>query len=455
MYLFGSDSSDAPKLNNTWGDFNKLINYAIDGSGGQTYDIASFAYYEDNKAKIKFKDNATPFLKYQTIILKSDSYEMNFFIDKIDVDNTYIVYNKDVSNTILNSYGANIKARFVKSGLTRVFGGISDNRTVFKLSKGLHIRVDDIDYSDKTIFPQSTATLPTNGRYAKVARVCVSDSFTSLDSSTGRMYPYNENRSNENFAPDGDYVGQQFVCYNYRMVPNQSDYYMQSAYMHNDSNDYLYNRACRYKCYVSKNGIILLLLPDKSANVQSTVCYIFTEYDDFSSNQINGYIQCLKTDDFNMKYSDNIRFNPFTNDNTYGLKTPFPSNISTNNHPRLAKYIYNGGSNNTVIVYQVSSMSPSSSESGVGPLKYPNPINNKVYISDIMLTDGANLYGKYYDLKWVNHNVNNNSIIGTAMDTGKIIKYESDYYIVETVIPINYITNAGGTPSKFLIRLDR
>ena len=68
MYFYTSISEDAPKLNNTWGDFNKVINYIVDG--GTEYPVVKIEPHSDQKVKIfydKLELTKCPWALSQTV----------------------------------------------------------------------------------------------------------------------------------------------------------------------------------------------------------------------------------------------------------------------------------------------------------------------------------------------------------------------------------------------------
>ena len=439
-YLFDSDSTDAVKLNNTWGDFNKVINYIIDGTSGLTYNISSFVYYTDNKVKVSFENNAKPFVRYQTITIKSDTYQFDFFIDKIETKGVYILYNKDITNTQINNFGSSLTCSIVKSGLTRVFGGVTDNRTVFKTSNGMQFRIDDRNYGDKTIFPQSTATFYTN--YPKLCRVSMCKSYTSLDSTESRIYPYIETRPTENFEVIGNYIGQTYIYYNYNFSSSRNNYIFPTT------GDYAANNT-KYRIYANNKCIIILLYNNlMNSNLKNTMCYIFGEYIN-NFDTISGYMQCSKTLNLNSPYNDQSgNFNVNVMDGSSPNQSTFPSTTQGGNC--ICKTVYNYN-NSTLGINFRPEFGVYNSGSGTGPISYPSG-DNKLYTSDVLLFGNDNIIGKFYNIKWVHNNIYGN-IVGPPLDDDKLVSIDNKIYIVQTNNP----NGSGGTSnlSKFLVELLR
>lgn len=91
-------SSDAPKLTNTYGDFNNIINYIIDG--GNLYNIVKIEPRSDKTVKIYFDETllGCPWVEFQTItVTNSTTYNLDFFIESINVIEKYMIgYNTSI-----------------------------------------------------------------------------------------------------------------------------------------------------------------------------------------------------------------------------------------------------------------------------------------------------------------------------------------------------------------------
>lgn len=184
MYYFTSSSLDAPKLTNKYGDFNKLINYILDG--GTTYNVVKILANpsQPNTVKVYIDPNiAMPFVALQTIKINGSikpEYNTQAFIESINSVEKYLVcYNTAFVDTIGDDETANIKLKIRNAGFTRKFGGIAENRTVIKFQNGVEFRIDDRDW--RPLVQPPVTVNATNENWLKIARVSMSENYDSLD----------------------------------------------------------------------------------------------------------------------------------------------------------------------------------------------------------------------------------------------------------------------------------
>lgn len=385
MYFYSSIADDTPNLNNTYGDFNKVINYLIDG--GTPYDIIKIEPIEKGKVKIYYDDLLTnpPWTQYMTIVVSGSLYyNKSFFIENIDTINKYVIaYNSTVEFDIgLIDESNTITARTIPCGATRKFGGVSDMRTVIKFADGIEYRIDDRDWTQLMASPVSAGAL-----WTKVARICMAESFDNLDFASSRQFPYTQERPGENFAPVGNYIGQAVIAYN---ITNESD-----AYLHQNS----YGKGANaWRIYASENFILVQMYTyGYSSGYAKHV--MFGSFDRSDKTITNGI---LHTNRLNGAWNY-----------TGGWQYPYNRNCSPclfmtiDDRSTQWAVIYNNYNGNSSIdiafsgTYSIGSSVPSGSGSSI-----PYPMNGQdlLYFSDVVLTNGNNIYGHMYDIKWINSN---------------------------------------------------
>lgn len=432
MRLFTSLGGDGPKLNNTWGDFNKIINYVLDG--GTQYQVASIMSIAENKVKITFP-TAVKFVRYQVVEISGSTnalYNTTFFIESISLDNLSITcYKKDLI-ILQEDVTASLRCRVAPCGMTKVFGGLSDQRTVFKTASGMHFRIDDRNFA-----PLVTPATTFNNSWMKMARVCMSSSFDSLDSSLDRLYPYYDLRPNENFKPDGKYIGQNIFIYNVTDY-NSSDYI---------TYQYGTRGALDWNIYADENIMYIYTFTlNSSTTIIRSRCYIMGDYEPLDSNAYKGILLSYTT---NNTYDVNNMYYIFDESTSY--------TNSTSNNSLIFPCNNQSYTNGTMVIYDNSLGAASgvnySSEfsignthgSGYGGLSYPNRLDNSIYISDILVYSGGTLYGKMKGVKWVNTSVvSNNQNSSGNIKMNELVNIGGKYYIGGRAGSYSYYNNSVG-----------
>lgn len=451
MYMYTSASTDSPKLNNTYGDFNKVINYILDGGSEQS--VVSIEAIEPNKCKIYFS-GSVPFVQFQTFQVSgaiTTAYNTRYFVESINaVDKYAICYCHSISVITAIDSSVNIKAVIFGCGLTKVFGGVSDNRTVFKTPNGTHYRVDDRDF--RPLVTPVAAINSTTNNWHRVARVCISDGFDSLDSTSNRMFPYNPERPTENFNPTGNYIGQTLVSYNRGVNPNNSIY-----------NSYLtYNEtrhAMDWIAYANDKVIYITLYTQLNTNynVKSSATYVFGEFNGINNSLKNSLLVCNKSSSYNSTYDSGDYILSMASYNTSENFNPiFPSNY-TNGNTRACAITFDNMANSIddIKFSGGSGISPTYS-GGSGSISYPNPVDNSLYFSDVMVRSSSKLYGACIGMKYIDNYIGNSGVVlSESIKQGTLMNISGSYYL------LHKSPNAANDPNQYnntvfvLYELDR
>lgn len=442
MYFYTSDTPGAPQLNNTYGDFNKVINYILDG--GVNNSVVSIEAIEPNKCKLFFS-GAIPFTQFQTFEVTgavNSIYNTRYFVESINVPLKYIIcYCETIgANTPIDN-SPNIKARLFGCGMTKVFGGIENQRTVFKTENETYYRIDDRDFRPMVTPPVTINA--TNNSWMKAARVCIADGFDSLDSTSHRMYPYNPTRPTENFNPTGKYIGQTFVIYN-RGIINISMSAPTTSTTKLTGQPAAYVGPMNWKVYADNRTlyIILYTTSDASAslNRQSMAVYVFGEFDGIKQDIKNSILYCNKSETYNETYDGNIYGGLYSQgyNNTAPL---FPSN-AVNGNVRPCSIIFSDTNYNTVETTFIGGSGLSPTNSGSGGLLYPNPLDGGLYISDVLVKNSNIYFGKCNGIKFINNFIGNSSVVASEkIIDGSMIKIDNKFYILQKTST----TSAGDT----------
>ena len=447
MYLYSSRSADSPKLNNTWGDFNKLINYIIDG--GTARPFISIESTDINKVKIYFAESICPYILYQTILIENATnvlYNGQYFIEEINVVNKYMIcYNKQLTSLLALESNTTITMRIKPSGLTRVYGGVADNRTVFRTASGMHYRIDDRNYA-----PLMSPAVTFNNNWLKICRVSMAKNYTSLDSTDDRIYPYNTDRPGENFAPHGQYIGQAYFIYNelYIDASSSSYYYPTSTISTRSQVD--------YTIYANESVIYIYIIFDGNRvstsynQYEVTRCYIMGDYTPIAE----GYQPSLLMAHSFGNYPYNAQ-NSYTQTYNYSNNSlpSFPhSTTMSNGHQVLYDNLLNTASTCSFVgEFGIGN----TGGSGSGGVAYLNRTNNLFYISDTLVLNGAHLFGKLIGVKWVN-----TSIVGSfvknseTIRNGSLVKINNKYYIAQKAAS-GYSNTNGSYNCMAFIEMDR
>lgn len=393
MYFYSSASkADMGVLTNQWGDFNKLINYIIDG--GNNVSIMRIEGYSNNRIRIYYDDslNIQPWVVLSTIIISGssiDEYNDTFILEQYDpVGKSYIAHNKRVgfdANAIDNNI--NIIARTVPCGATRVFGGVNDKRTViqFEDDDGGHMqyRIDDRDWS-QLLVPPITA----GATYVKTARISMSENYDALDFTTSRIYPYNEDRPSENFMPHGKYIGQCHIPYN---VTNHDTQYIHHHFQTTNN---------EWRVYASDKMMLVQIMTNDYNSLYSYQL-MFGVFERYNKDINNGFLICKKisnatwdtTAGWMYPYDRTQSVQPFMNNNPDRNWNSF---VIMNDTTELKFHeIY------LLSTYTLGSNIPSGWSTNRIP--YPTINNATVYISDIeIVSSSMGPWGKIHDIKWIN-----------------------------------------------------
>lgn len=410
MFFYTSLSPDAPQLNNTYGDFNAIINYIIDG--GSEYIIDKIEPYADKKVKIFYRNtgNVCPWALCQTITIEgSTNYNKNFFIETINESesfiicyNSTIIFNESVEETPIND---SCKASTIKSGITKKFGGVTEKRTVIKFKRGMEYRIDDRFFGDLM-----TPVVSLNNNWLKVARVCMAENFETLDSTTTRLAPFESTRPSENFTPSGNYIGQSLIIYN---TGNDNHYYINQT-NYNASNN-------KYRIWANENAIYIQIMSNGSYDGSYSRCYIMGEFNANNKNITNGILQSARPRSGVYNSTSNQFYH-------YGVSgAGFCHNLDRNDVNLIVynNLIDNSYSNiNLYGEYYIGGGLPS----GNGGIAYPNNVDGSVTFSDtiVTLTSGEAI-GKLYDVKWVNSSVIKERDFLTYIDDELYINLRCNY----------------------------
>lgn len=427
MYFYSSLTPDSPQLNNTYGDFNKVLNYIIDG--GTSYNIVKIIPKADKRAYIYYDASLSncPWVLNQSItVAGSSTYSGNYLIESIDPVSKYVIgYNSTVLGSMSQDISAGITARITPSGIQRVFGGVSYNRTVIRFADGIQYRFDDRDFT--TLLSPNVAL---NNTWAKVCRVSMSSQYDNLDFASTRIIPYNSTRPSENFTPSGNYIGQCLVSYNLNSG-NGGRYCL--TYAEQGVNNH-------YRIWANNYAIYIQIFPQNNYNNTASMWYVFgnINYITPQSNP-NGIMLSRYMND--MPYNDTSNQCPGSHGGG-GYTTSLLGVIP--NRSQVYAYIYNNGNNVEAPVgfsgeYGVGSTAPS----GMYGTPNPNNFDNNLYFSDSLVIDTSNnVYGKLYDVKWLN------SKITPAKDT--IFTIGNDVYM-----SFEYVDNYSSYNTYGLIKLTR
>ena len=214
MKFYSSYNSGAPQLTNTWGDFNKIINYIVDGLPDQT--ITSVEMNEPFKVIVTL-DSPAKCAKNETFKIENCdnlNYNRDYIVSSYS-GNQVFLYNLALTEILPASTNGILK--LVTPGWTRKFGGVSDSRTVIKNTYGMEYRFDDRDFG-----PLVTPQVTTNS-WMKVCRVSMASNYISLDSTDSPIFPYESARPEQTFSASGKYLPNCFIIYNKNPSSHMND----------------------------------------------------------------------------------------------------------------------------------------------------------------------------------------------------------------------------------------
>lgn len=422
MYLYTSDSPDAPKLTNTYGDFNAILNYIIDG--GNLIDVVKIEPRTDKTVKIYYDEAQTscPWARYQTItIVNSDNYEMDFFIENIDLTDKYVIgYNSTIvfaNSEIEQSTDINfIKAKTKASGITRIFGGTTAQRTVFKFRNSIQFRLDDRYWG-----ALMTTPVALNNSWAKTARICMSESFETLDYTAYRLWPYNDVRPNENFVPSGNYIGQSHIFYNSTGADTK--------YITDTTNT---GSGSAYKIWANNDCMYIQIFASTLTTATNSRFYMIGDFNCLYKDKPNGIIQSSRLGGENVYSGTSTYMRP-------SAVNEAPAILNTTSKSYSHITIFNNSQDEIADCYMYGGFGfGSTAPSGSGGLAVPNIINNGVYLSDVhLITTTNDFVGTLYGIKWINSTIPN-------ITQGTVTIYDNEAYM--------FISSHGAIG---LIKLDR
>lgn len=438
MYFYTSNSEEAPKLNNTAGDFNRVLNYILDG--GETYNITKIENNSQNKQntiRLYYADDVCKFIKYQTIDITGsiiDEYNNSFFIESINTVSKYIVcHRSNITENLSDDSTADIKMKIHNAGFTRKFGGIEDNITVIEFANGIEYRFDDRDMRELFTPPVTPDT--SNDNWFKLVRVAMSSSFDSLYSSEGRVYPTINEEPDQIFNVVNNKFCNAYINYNK----------ISTEYYYTDANPAHANTP--YKIFANEKCMYIVL--SNLNNPKLKYVYAFGMFDDLNPENVNGFMFCLGYS--GGAYTDYSQFTSGTypyNDTTNLLAVYETTDMNYYNK-FIHSVIYNNSNNEYAPITRSSELFLSPEISGHirgRYISYTNKVNNGIYFSDVVLSstllNDKTFYGKLFDVKWACTNL---SSIGTQ--DGNIYEIDNDIYYEyvhacagsETYLSKNYI----------------
>lgn len=407
MYFYSSASPDAPKLTNTYGNFNDIINYIIDG--GSLYNIVKIEPNTDKTVKIYYDSTLTdcPWVEYQTIIVSNStsSYNKEYFIEGINITDKYLIgYNSSIvfnTSAVELSTDTNIiKAKVRHSGITRVFGGKEGQRTVIKFDDSVQFRIDDRDFG-----PLLNPPITTNNSWNKTARVSMAETYDTLDYTAGRIWPYNYARPNENFLPHGNFIGQSHIFYN--NIGGSTNNLTDTTNVGSNN---------QYKIWASNKCMYIQIYTSTAITSSVSRFYIIGNFDALDKTKKNGLI-------FSSRLNGE---NPYTQTGSYMRSSQIneaPSFLHTRLSSTSNLVIFNNTLDKEAECNIIGSFGlGSAAPSGAGMAR-PNLPDGGTYISDaILCTLSPDYMGKLYDVKWIN--------CFFAENQGSVIAFGDDLYMI-------------------------
>lgn len=449
MYYFTSSSLDAPKLTNKYGDFNNIINYILDG--GAIYNVTKIVANPSvpNTVKVYIDPNiAIPFVALQTIKINGSikpEYNTQMFIESVNSVEKYLVcYNKAFVDTIGNDETANIKVKIRNAGFTRKFGGITEKRTVIKFQSGIEYRIDDRDW--RPLVQPPVTVNATNENWLKIARISMSENYDSLDSCTGRIFPYNSNYPTLAFTPTLKKIGTgAWIQYN----RTDTTYYpTQTTTAVPD---------IKYDIFADEKSIIILFSQQGATRIGWKNVFSFGGFDSLDKDTLNGFLFCFGDSTNGLSDYDSTSFPSYypydTSRNILNINDA-QNNTDANTLNFSISAVFNDGNYNFGRLVRAGEfrLSPNSSGYSDGnSLKNINPIDGGVYYCDVILYNNDTpsnkvYYGKLNNMKWVS-----SSFVGTSYTDGKVHLVDDEYYYSYVHEISNGITNY----STNLIKLTR
>ena len=441
MYFYTSGSADAPKITNTFGDMNAIFNYIIDG--GSQYDVTRIEPLADNRFKVYYTDVNT-FTLYQTVKISGsiiDAYNNDtWFIEEVNTESKYYVcYNKNANIVSGIADNDTMKISIRHSGIQRKFGGVADLRTVIKFSEGIEVRIDDRDWRTQTN-PLVAVSSATNN-YMKMARLSMSSNYSSLDSNSAPVFPYNAQFPELTYKPVDKKIGTasfiQYTRIDEIYYPTQSTSEPVPV---------------SWSIFATSKSMILIL--QNTSRVGWKFIYHLGGFDRENTNIANGYL--FSHCDTSGNGTVNWDTSSFSSHYAYGfgrnlLNANFRGELE--NKSSICSVVYDNGQGVSIGVNRCAEFGMAPTNSGYNDgraLKNTNGPNGGTYFCDALIVGSESAgtytyYGKMYDVKWVCTNM------AGFTSEGKIFVIDGEYYYSY----IHNIVSGSGSETVNLIKLDR
>lgn len=453
LYFYSSNCVGAPQLNNQWGDFNKIINYLIDG--GENVSMSTVEWIGVGKVKIS-SATAIGFKKAQTIIVTGctiEGFNGEYFIESFSPDYMSMnCYRSDLPDNLGLDDSSAIQARIRPCGIERVFGGVDDLRTVIKTRSGVHFRIDD-----RNVYSMMTPVQNAGTHWMKFARICMADSFLGLDEldyENVNVFPFNPQRPNENIQPDGLYCGQAFITHNFVPFPYRSYTSAQpeTTYtsINNTSSQYTSSSSNRLEWNIYANDEVIYIYLHSyfthdainGWDVAHSRSYVIGEYDCISNELKNGYMtfDCWNSTNYTYQFTTSFRYyiSPREHTGSSNAYRPIIGSIISNSYNQCSGAIFGINGCIDITNRQSPKFAPigmlrsdlTSGNSLTSPMGFPNSVDGKIYTSDIILCHGSTYYGDMKHIKWILSNVGSYATptVGNILD-GDIVVIDNVYYI--------------------------
>ena len=482
MYFYSNTLTDAPQLNNTWGDFNKVINYLLDGGTDQT--VVSASMTEVDKVNIQLVDvfNLIPFCTIR-ITGSSIGYNGDYFVESYDANTKIAILYKSNLAILPTDNSDTLKFKIRPSGLIKRFGGITEQRTIFETRNGVQFRVDDRDYS-----PLVNPPVTFNEIWQKVCRVCMSDNFSGLDNGASQLHPYNAERPTENFYPVNNYIGQAYFIYNQNpttLVDQNPSSISLIDYLTPTAASTIKTRGpMNWAAWANDTGIIIVVKPK---NLQVSYHYAMLEVDNKKIGYLNAHYNKNQGYDY-QPASAFANYNTAINQYYYGYNSiddvvyntcyptlcglpasmngtsSFPPIMSAAHKPAIkivadftnAYYSYNAVESPSILSNNYTNAPGYIQQSGnnittnyngnvlISNCLIYSPDSNWATTLSTTLLLNKNYYGQLEYVKWINNMSN------IAPEQGQLTKINNKYYM--TSVFYKHRTNLA---NKYLVELTR
>lgn len=392
MRLYSSNMHDAPQLKNpTWGDFNKVFNYILDDSVDWT--CTSVETIDDTLIKITYDTTTIKLIEGQSIVISDTAnYNKEYVISDIATDGA-ICINLSITKGTLTEVGT-FKFKRPACGLKRLFGGVSDQRTVVQFKSGCVMRVDD-----RPIGNLLTPNVTWLDTWHNFARVAIAESSDGLDNLKGKQMPYLPTQPTLNIMPSGKLIGNAIILYTIGQY-NQTGL---NVVVQNKATDNI-----EWTILADEKLIVISISRHiNSTGYPTNRTYFFGDI--FSTNPKFKYDQMLYT------------CRPSVNNNpAYDIAW----NINTDTHTRF--FLVNTAYNTSSIMDVDSTTSTDGVYSNGGiqcRQSYTSGTNNGYIYNNLILTDtyitnDRNLKAVIKDIKLISNNLSNND----NYTYGKVIK---------------------------------